>query len=163
MPDPNPGDRQHYEDIEVGRTITFGHKVVSRDEIVAYARAFDPQPLHLDEEAAKSTLIGRLCASGWHSCAMLMRMFAEDVLNHAHALGSPGLDEVKFLKPVFPGDVLTGRYTCLEKRVLKSRPHVGLCKVLLELVNQNGETALSWSTNQLYGVRRLQPAGGEQP
>jgi acyl dehydratase len=143
----------HFEDIVVGATVPFGHKVVSRDEIVAFARAFDPQPFHLDEEAAKSSLIGRLCASGWHSCGMLMRMLADEVLNNAASLGSPGLDEVKWLKPVFPGDGLTARYTCTAKRVLASRPGVGLCQMLFEMLNQHGDVVMTWFGSQFFRVR----------
>jgi acyl dehydratase len=146
--------KKHYEDFAVGVTVPFGHKVVSRDEIVTFAMAFDPQPMHLDEEAAKDTLIGRLCASGWHTCAMLMRMLADDVLAHATSLGSPGLEEVRFSKPVFPGDRLSARYTCLEKRVLKSRPTVGMCRMLFELLNQDGDVVMTWDTQQLYGIRQ---------
>ncbi len=143
----------HWEDIPVGETISFGRKTVSRDEIVEYARAFDPQPFHLDDEAAAASLIGRLCASGWHSCAMMMRMVADDVLNRAASLGSPGMEEVKWLKPVFPGDELSGRYTCLSKRVLTSRPEVGLCQMLFEMLNQRGEVVMTWNTSQFIRVR----------
>ena len=143
----------HFEDLVVGATVPFGRKVISKDEIVAFARAFDPQPFHPDEEAAKDSLIGRLCASGWHSCAMLMRMLADEVLNKAASLGSPGLDEVKWLKLVFPGDVLTGRYTCTAKRVLASRPGVGLCQVLFEMLNQGGDVVMTWSGSQFFRVR----------
>jgi acyl dehydratase len=143
----------HFEDIVVGETVAFGRKVVSKDEIIAFARAFDPQPFHLDEEAAKSSLIGRLCASGWHSCAMLMRMLADEVLNKAASLGSPGLEEVKWLKPVFPGDALTARYTCTAKRVLGSRPGVGLCSMLFEMFNQNGDVVMTWTGGQFFKVR----------
>jgi acyl dehydratase len=159
MPSTSAPPRLHFEDVEIGRTVAFGRKQVTKEEIVAFARAFDPQPLHLDEEAARHTLVGRLCASGWHSCAMLMRMLADDVLANAASLGSPGIDEVKFLMPVLPGDVLTGRYQCTEKRVLRSRPHVGLCKIVFEMLNQEGEVVLRWDSNQLLGLRA--PAGTE--
>jgi acyl dehydratase len=143
----------HFEDIVVGETVAFGRKVVSKDEIIAFARAFDPQSFHLDQEAAKSSLIGRLCASGWHSCAMLMRMLADEVLNKAASLGSPGLEEVKWLKPVLPGDALTARYTCTAKRVLGSRPGVGLCSMLFEMLNQNGDVVMTWTGGQFFKVR----------
>lgn len=145
--------KKHYEDFAIGETVPFGHKIVSRDEIVTFAKAFDPQPMHLDEEAAKDTLIGRLCASGWHTCAMLMRMLADEVLADAAGLGSPGLEEVRFSKPVFPGDRLSARYTCLEKRALKSRPTIGICRMLFELLNQDGDVVMSWDTQQLYRMR----------
>src|SRR5262245_41373454 len=114
----------HYEDVVVGRTVTFGRKVVTKGGIVASAGASVPQPFHLDEEAAKASMVGRLCASGWHSCALLMCMLADDVLRTAAGLGSPGVQNVKWMKPVFPDDVLSGRYTCLEKRPLQSRPGI---------------------------------------
>ena len=148
----------HWEDVTVGETVTFGRTLVSRDEIVAYATAFDPQPFHLDEEAAKNSMIGQLCASGWHTCAMFMRMLADEVLNAAAGLGSPGLDEVKWLKPVVPGDTLTGRYTCTSKRALKSRPGVGVCQMLFEMLNQNGEVVMTWDAAQLLGMREREHA-----
>lgn len=143
----------HWEDVTVGETVTFGRKHVTEDEIVDFARAFDPQPFHLSEESAKDSMIGRLCASGWHSCAMLMRMLADDVLAKAAGLGSPGLEEVKWLKPVFPGDELTARYTCTSKRALRSRPGVGLCQMLFEMLNQNGEVVMTWDAAQLLRLR----------
>lgn len=142
-----------WEDVVVGETVPFGRRAVSKEEIVAFAGAFDPQLLHLDEEAAKDSLIGRLCASGWHSCAMFMQMIVEGVLHSAAGLGSPGLEEVKWLKPVFPGDELTGRYTCTSKRVLRSRPGVGLCEILFEMLNQHGEVVMTWEAAQLLGLR----------
>jgi acyl dehydratase len=151
----------HYEDVEVGRQVAFGSKVVTREEIVAFARAFDPQPFHLDEELAKGSMIGRLCASGWHSCAILMRMLADDILNRSASLGSPGMEDVRWLKPVFPGDRLSGRYTCLEKRVMRSRPGVGLCRMLFELVNGDGEAVMTWDTQQMFACREAaSPAAG---
>jgi acyl dehydratase len=132
---------------------------VTRDEIIAYARAFDPQPLHLDEEAARKTMIGRLCASGWHSCAILMRLLCDSYLLEAASLGSPGIDEVKFLKPVFPDDRLSLRYICGSKRLLASRPNVGLAQMLFEMTNQGGDIVLTWSCNQLMGLRHPTPEG----
>lgn len=143
----------YWEDVVVGATVAFGSKAVSREEIIAFARAFDPQPFHLDDEAAKETVIGRLFASGWHSCAMFMRMLADDVLNSAAGLGSPGVEEVKWLRPVFPGDELSGRYTCTGKRALKSRPGVGLCQILFEMLNQHGEVVMTWKAPQLLRMR----------
>jgi acyl dehydratase len=149
----------HFEDIVVGATVPFGRKVDSKHEIIAFAQAFDPQPFHLDEEAAKGSLIGRLCASGWHSCAMLMRMLADEVLNQAASLGAPGLGEVKWTMPVFPGDVLTARYTCTAKRVLGSRPEVGLCQMLFEMLNQDGDIVMTWNSNQFLKLRA--PGAGQ--
>lgn len=145
----------HHEDIEVGKPYICGHKTVTKDEIIAFARAYDPQPLHLDEEAAKATIVGGLCASGFHTCAMMMRMICDGLLNRVASLGSPGVDEVRWMAPVRPGDALTTRYTAQEKRDLASRPDVGVAKVLAECVNGEGKVAASWTTNQL--TRRREP------
>jgi acyl dehydratase len=143
----------YFEDIEIDRVVPLGSTRVTTEEIKAYARAFDPQPLHLDEEAAKHTMIGRLCASGWHSCAILMRLLCDGFLLDSSSLGSPGMEEVKFLKPVFPDELLSGRWTCLSKRVLKSRLDVGSCRMIFELLNAKGEVALSWDTTQFMKLR----------
>ncbi len=148
-----PETKHYYEDLVVGVTVPLGTTSVTREQIIAYAKAFDPQPLHLDEEAAKKTMIGRLCASGWHSCAILMRLLCDSYLLEAASLGSPGLEEVKFLKPVFPGDRLSLRYTCSSKRMLASRPNVGIARILFEMMNQDGDVVLTWDVNQLMGVR----------
>lgn len=149
------GDKLHHEDLEVGKPYICGHKTVTKDEIIAFARAYDPQPIHLDEEAAKATIVGGLCASGFHTCAMMMRMICDGLLNQVASLGSPGVDEVRWMVPVRPGDVLTTRYTAQEKRDLASRPDVGVTKVLVELVNGEDKVAASWITNQL--TRRRHP------
>jgi len=153
--------RHYYEDLVEGRTVSLGSTTVTKEEIIAYARAFDPQPLHLDEAAAKKSMIGRLCASGWHSCAILMRLLCDGYLLDAASLGSPGLEEVRFLKPVFPGDRLSLRYICNSKRMLASRPNVGLARILFEMLNQDGDTVLTWDTNQLMGLRHPVAAGGQ--
>jgi acyl dehydratase len=152
-----------YEDIVVGQTMQLGTTTVTRDEIIAYARAFDPQPLHLDEEAAKHTMVGRLCASGWHSCAILMRLICDGFLLDAASQGSPGMEEVRFLKPVFPGDTLSGRFTCQSKRTLSSRPSVGLCRITFEMTNGAGCVVLMWDTNQMLTVRSASAGQGARP
>ena len=154
--DLSQGQKLHHEDIEVGKPYdNLGSKTVTKEEILAYGRAYDPQPIHVDEEAARHTLVGGLCASGWHTCAMMMRMVADGLLNHVASLGAPGVDEGRWMVPVRPGDTVTCRYTVLEKRDLASRPDVGISKVLVELLNQKGEVAANWRTNQL--VRRRHP------
>jgi acyl dehydratase len=157
------GDRLHHEDLAVGRPYVFGHKVVTKDEIVAFGRAFDPQPMHTDEEAAKASPVGGLCASGWHTCAMMMRMLVDGLVGQLASLGSPGVDEVRWRRSVRPGDVLSARYTVQEKRVLASRPDVGISKVLLEAVDANGEVPATWLTNQLTRVRHPEPAPAGRP
>lgn len=144
-----------YEDFVVGETVPFGHIHVTAEAITRYARAFDPQPFHLSEELAKDTNIGRLIASGYHTCCMIMRMGAEDILGGPYAMGSPGLDEVKFLKPVLPGDDISARCTTLDKRELNSRPGVGLIHCTIDLLNGKGETVMSWD---MKAFRRLRNA-----
>lgn len=149
-----PHDRIHLEDLEIGRIVSFGALEVTKDDIIRYARLFDPQPIHLDEEAAKRSIIGGLCASGFHSCAMLMRMLADDVLAYGTSLGSPGIDEVKWMKPVRPGDKLTARFVCTAKRPLSSRPNVGIAKLQIEMLNGKGDVVMSWASNQFLAVRQ---------
>ena len=98
-------DRLHHEDLAVGTPYAFGRKVVTKEEIIAFGRAFDPQPMHTDEEAAKATPVGGLCASGWHTCTMMMRLVADGMLNGVASLGSPAVDEGRWMVPVRPGDV----------------------------------------------------------
>jgi acyl dehydratase len=158
---PGASDQLHHEDLAVGEPYVFGRKEVTAEEIIAYARAYDPQPMHTDPEAAKATLVGGLCASGWHTCAMMMRLAVDGILGRTASLGSPGIDEVRWRRPVRPGDVLGLRYTVQEKRVLASRPDVGLAKVLVEAVDANGEVPATWLTNQLTRVRHPSAARGD--
>jgi acyl dehydratase len=149
-----PPDGVHLEDIEVGRVVEFGRISVNKEDIISFARAYDPQPMHLDEEAAKASIVGGLCASGFHSCAIMMRMLADGLLNdNWTSLGSPGIDECKWLKPLFPDQVLTGRVVCTEKRALASRPGVGLIKVKFEMLDAAGDVIMIWDSNQLLKVR----------
>jgi acyl dehydratase len=160
-------DWLHHEDLEVGKPYVVGPKIVDKDEIIAFGRAYDAQPMHVDEEAAKATLVGGLCASGWHTCAMMMRLVADGLLNRVASLGSPGVDEARWMMPVRPGDVLSARYTVQSKRDLSSRPDVGVSKVLVEFVSDKGEVAATWVTNQLTRRRHPGPAietgGGSKP
>jgi acyl dehydratase len=162
--DSPPGEPQagklHHEDIEVGKTIACGSKQLTKEEIIAFGRAFDPQPMHVDEQAAKATLVGGLCASGWHTCALMMRILCDGLINRMAGLGSPGVDEVRWRKPVRPGVTLSVGYTAQEKRILASRPDVGLSKVLVELTDEEGEVLCLWRTNQLTRVRHPSPASG---
>ncbi|MBX9592404.1 MAG: MaoC family dehydratase [Hyphomonadaceae bacterium] len=153
----------HHEDIEIGKPITFGRKVVTTEEILAFGRAFDPQPMHIDEAAAKATPVGGLCASGWHTCGLMMRMLCDGPLGDTASLGSPGIDEVRWTKPVRPGDVLSCRHVVTDKRDLASRPDVGLSKVTLELVDARGKVLAWWHTNQLTRKRHPGRAASLSP
>ena len=150
---PSPAPPSHWEDLVVGAAVPLGQRTVTRDEILHYAAAFDPQPLHLDEEAARHTMVGRLCASGWHTCALTMRILCDGHLAKAAGLGASGLSDARFLKPVFPGDTLAVTMTCLSKRPLASKPGVGLCEIAIETRNQAGETVLTWQSTQFMRMR----------
>lgn len=145
-----------HEDLEVGVNYPLGSRTLSKEEIIAFGRAYDPQPMHIDEEAAKHTLVRGLCASGFHTCGLMMRMCCDGLINRVASLGSPGVDEVRWMKPVRPDDRHTAVYRVLEKRDLASRPDVGISKITLELFNETGEMAASWISNQL--TRRRAPA-----
>jgi len=156
---PQKNIRYFWEDLPVGTTLEIGSVTVDRDEVLAFASKYDPQPFHLDEAAAAKSMFGKLSASGWHTCAMAMGLMVRNFLHHAASLGSPGLEQVKWLKPVYPGDVLTLRQRIVESRPMKSRPDVGLTRTLWEMFNQHGEQVLLMDG---YGMfRRRAPAGGD--
>lgn len=144
---------RYFEDLAVGETFAYGAYPVSKEEIFAYARAYDPQPHHVDEEAAMKALTKGLCASGWHSCAMFMRMHYDGWLSRYDSLGAAGIDEVKWQKPVRPGHVLKGRTVVLDKRTSRSRPDLGIVRVKHEMLNQDEEALLSMELSQFIGVR----------
>lgn len=144
----------HYEDIEVGSRQSFGRYEVTREEVVDYASKYDPQPFHLDDAAAATTYFGRLSASGWHTCAMTMRMLVDNMSTVQQAgLGSPGVDNLRWVKPVYPGDVLRCETEVIEKRRSKSRPDMGLFKSRCRTFNQLEEVVLEMVSNGLIRVR----------
>lgn len=142
-----------YEDFEVGSVRSYGPRRVTREEIVEFASEFDPQPMHLDEEAANKSMLKGLSASGWHSCAIMMRMIYDGLLSESSSLGAPGVDEVRWIRPVRPDDELTIKLTCLEKRDMKSRPHVGVVRHALEMTNAKGETVMTSAYSGFFGKR----------
>jgi acyl dehydratase len=144
----------YYEDITVGSSNKFGNYEVTREEVMQFAVAYDPQPFHLDDAAAAATHFGRLSASGWHTCAMTMRMMVDNMKVQKQAgLGSPGVDNLRWVKPVYPGDTLTCRTEVLEKRRSKSRPDMGIFKSRIQTFNQDGEIVLEMVSNGLIRVR----------
>lgn len=151
-------DTIFWEDVAVGQSFELGQKRVDRDEIKAFGHEFDPQPFHIDEEAAKDTMLGELTASGWHSCCMMMRLMFDGFLSKSSSLGSGGLDEVKWLEPVRPGDVIRGRYKVLERRASSSRPKLGICKAECEIFNQNDQLVMTCRFTQFMGRREPEPA-----
>jgi acyl dehydratase len=145
---------QYFEDIEPGRTASFGRYEVTREEVLDFAAKYDPQPFHLDDAAAAATHFGRLSASGWHTCAMTMAMLVANLKENRQAgLGSPGVDQLRWIKPVYPGDTLRCETTVLEKRRSKSRPEMGIFKSSLMVFNQHDEPVMSMVSNGLIAVR----------
>jgi acyl dehydratase len=142
-----------WEDFKVGERIEMGSHTFGAEEIIAFARQFDPQPFHTDPEAASESFFGGLIASGWHTCAVGMRLTVESHVNRARSLGSPGLDNIRWLKPVRPGDTLTYTRTVLETRASSSRPGIGLVKQRWEAVNQNAELVLTMEGWGMFGTR----------
>jgi len=139
---------RYFEDLEVGRETYFGSYEVTREEVLEFARKYDPQPFHLSDEAAARTHFGRLAASGWHTCAMVMattiRHFSET--EGQAGLGSPGIDELRWLKPVFPGDTLHVRGEIVEKTPSRSKPEIGSFRTKTTVTNQDGVPVLTFTS-----------------
>ncbi|HAY08146.1 MAG TPA: MaoC family dehydratase [Hyphomonas sp.] len=147
---------RYFEDMVVGtRTRSSRTYKVTREEVIEFASKYDPQPFHLDDEAAKQTFFGRLSASGWHTGAMAMRMMVDTWKDGepTAGLGSPGLDELRWVKPVYPGDELRVEVELIEKRRSKSRPDMGLTKSRQTVFNQHGEVVMTMIGNGLIRVR----------
>ena len=144
----------YFEDVEVGARASFGRYDVTREEVVDFASRYDPQPFHLSDEAAAATHFGRLSASGWHTCAMTMAMLVEHLRETRQAsLGSPGIDELRWLKPVYPGDTLRCESEVLEKRVSASRPEMGITKSRMTVFNQDDVAVMRFVSNGLIATR----------
>ncbi len=145
---------QYFEDIAVGTKASFGDYPVTREEVVDFASKYDPQPFHLSDEAAAQTHFGRLSASGWHTCAMTMAMLVAHLKANAQAgLGSPGIDELRWLKPVYPGDRLRCESEVLEKRRSASRPEMGIFKSRMCVFNQDDVMVMTFVSNGLVATR----------
>jgi acyl dehydratase len=152
--------RWYWEDFAVGQVRDLGSISATREDIIAFARQFDPQPFHLDDEAAKASVFGGLCASGWHTCSMAMRLMVTNFLQDTASLGSPGLEGIKWLKPVFPDDVLRLQTTVLETKPMGRRPDVGMTRNLGEMFNQQGDKVLHMEGWGMF--RRRTPADSAQ-
>jgi acyl dehydratase len=144
---------RYFEDFQVGEIIELGRRTVSEAEIIDFARQFDPQPFHLDKEKAHHSSFGRLVASGWHTASIYMRLLVDGLLNEAASQLSPGLEELRWLKPVYPGDTLSGRLTILSARVSGSRPDTGIVRHLGELFNQDQEVVMRLEGATFFGLR----------
>jgi acyl dehydratase len=154
--------RLHWEDFTPGQVTECGSRVITRAEIIAFAAEYDPQPMHLDEAAARATLFGGLVASGWHSCCVLMRMLSDDFLRDADFMGAPGVEEVNWLAPIRPGERISARATVLETRASRSRPDIGFVKFQFELINAVDQPVMTLIVSPMFGRRTASAAGGEQ-
>jgi acyl dehydratase len=149
-----------FEDFSVGEVIDLGTAPpITEEGIIEFARQWDPQPFHLDPARAKESMFGGLVASGWHTGAMAMRLLVDGLLTHTRAEGSPGIDHIRFLRPVRPGDVLSGSVTVLDLLPSGRRPVMGKMRSLLELRNQHGEVVLSIES-VTFLTRKVPPSSG---
>ena len=146
----------YFEDLQAGQVVELGTHTVSEEEIVAFARQWDPQPFHVDTEAARESVFGGLIASGWHTGAMWMRLYVDALLVGSASLGSPGIEELRWLAPVHPGDTLHARLTVLEATTSERRPDRGTIRSRAEMVNQDGVTVMSMTARGHFARR---PAG----
>ena len=147
-----------FEDFKPGHFATLGPRHVTREEIISFAAEYDPQPMHLDEEAGRRSLAGGLSGSGWHMCALAMRMQVDGIIGRSESLGGLGVDEVKWLAPLRPGDDLTLEVHVDDARVSKSRPDTGIVKVRAEMFNASGERLMTIVSNGLFRRRAAAPA-----
>ena len=147
--------RLHWEDFTPGQVTDCGSRVVTRAEIVAFAAEYDPQPMHLDEQAASATLLGGLVASGWHSCCILMRMLTDNLLVDASFMGAPGVEEVRWLAPLRPGERVTLRATVLETRASRSRSDLGFVKFRFELLDASERLLMTLVVSPMFGRAAL--------
>lgn len=146
-------DERYFEDYIPGTVYEFGSVTLSEDEIIEFAQRYDPQYFHIDPERAVRGPFGGLIASGWQTNAIIMRLFVDHYLSQAASLGSPGIDEIRWLRPVRPGDSLRIRVTVLESRVSRSKPDRGIVKASIETFNQHGELVATMIGNNFIARR----------
>ena len=142
-----------WEDFTPGRVFEHGPRRLPRDEMIAFAAEFDPQPMHLDDAAARATMLGGLAASGWYACCILMRMCVDAFVGQSSSMGAPGVDEVRWLLPIRPDDALSLRATVLETRASNSRPDMGFVRFEFELFNAAGQRVATLTTSLMMGRR----------
>jgi len=145
--------KYYWEDFQIGDIRTMGSKAVTTEEILAFAHQFDPQRFHVDIEQAEQTIYKGLIASGWHTCGMVFKMVCDDFLLETSSMGSPGLENLRWLKPVRPGDTLHARTTVKEKRLMQSKPNMGMVRMLWEGLNQHQEVVVTIDCWGMYSKR----------
>lgn len=144
---------RYFDDLRVGETIDLGRRTVTAEEIVAFASEWDPQPMHVDTETGDGRLYGGLIASGWHTVCLWMRQLCDEFLLDARSMGSPGVKQLRWKRPVRPGDTLSIRATIVEARPLASRPGLGVVTLASETLNQDGETVMTMTTAIMFERR----------
>ena len=142
-----------YEDMEVGKSYEVGSHTFTRDEIVRFAEQFDPQPFHVSDTGAAASPYGTLIASGWHTCSVMMGMLVRNVLAGSTSMGSPGIDDLRWLKPVRVGDTIRMMNSVLDKRVSASKPDRGIVSTEWQGFNQNGELVITVRSKAIFGLR----------
>lgn len=152
-----PVENRWLEDYQAGSVHEFGSILVDEDEVLAFGRRFDPQVFHTDPQAARKTEYGGLIASGWHTAALMMRMYSDHYLSHVATLVSPGVDELRWMLPVRPGDVLSIRVTIVEARRSRSRPDRGIVRSAVEVLNQRREVVMTVTANNFILCRDPDP------
>jgi acyl dehydratase len=150
--------RYYWEDLQPGGTRDLGTVTLSAEQIKDFARQFDPQPFHLDEEAGRRSIFGNLCASGWHTAALAMKLTVENFLSEAASMGSPGVENLRWLKPVYSGDTLRLEQTVLESRPLRTRADTGLVRSRWNMYNQDGDKVLQMEGYGMFRRRHLATA-----
>jgi acyl dehydratase len=146
--------KYYWEDFQPGAVAVYGPRLVTRGEIVAFAAEFDPQPMHLDEAAGSATSLGGLAASGWHSCCLLMRIITDGFVLESSSMGAPGVEEVRWLRPLRPGMRIRVRSTVLESRASKSRPEMGLVKIHHEVLDEGDAVLTTLTSTAMLGRRQ---------
>ncbi len=150
MGENNSTDFIPFERFTLGQVHHFGSYTVTETEVIEFARKYDPQFFHLDPEAAKNSLFGGLCASGWHTCAMTMAMMVENMETQGRSLGSPGIDTLRWRRPVYPGDVLSVRMEVTELKPSKSRPQIGFVMSEVQVSNQDGKVVMEFLSKGIF-------------
>ena len=152
-----PLKERYFEDYTVGETAEFGDYLVTEEEVVSFARRYDPQPFHIDPQAAAESIYGGLIASGWMTGAVMMRMLVDHFISTLSSMGSPGIDELRWVRPVRPGDRLHVRVTVLDTRRSQSKPDRGVVRVHQEAINQDGDVVMSIKGMGMYKCRTPAP------
>jgi acyl dehydratase len=144
----------YWEDFQPGAVAMYGPRLVTREEIVAFAAEFDPQPMHLDETAARGTMLGGLAASGWHICCLMMRIIADGYVLNSASMGGPGVEELRWISPLRPGTQIRVRTTVIDTRPSKSRPAMGLTKFKIDMIDETDACLMTLTTTQMFGRLR---------